>query len=108
MRTLLYLANHLRGRSLVEACSSFEAQDPDGFQQAQRAQCVGVCDVLRCLERHTDVALGCEVIDFVRLHLLHDPNQVGGIRQVAIVQMHPHAFLMGVLVEVVDPVGIEG
>ena len=48
-----------------------------------------------------------EVVDLVRLHLLDDADQVGGIGQVAVVQ---HEIAVGdvrVLVQVVDAVGVE-
>ena len=38
-----------------------------------------------------DVALRRQVVDFVRLHLLDDANQVGGVGQIAVVQLEPHA-----------------
>ena len=59
------------------------------------------------LERHGHVALRREVVDLVRLHLLHDADQVGRVGQVAVVQSHAYVALVRVLVQVVDAVGVE-
>lgn len=53
------------------------------------------------------MALGTEVIDFVRLHLLDHPDQIGGIGQVPVMQDQPAVRNMGILIEVIDTVGIE-
>ena len=53
------------------------------------------------------MGLGRQVVDFVRLHGLNDPDQVGGVGHVAIVQDQPAPLYMGVLIEVVNPVGVE-
>ena len=63
-----------------------EAEDADRLQQAQRAERVGVGGVFRRLEADLHVALRRQIVDLVRLHLLHDADQVGRIRQVAVVQ----------------------
>ena len=53
------------------------------------------------------MALGCEVVDLGRPNLLHQPDQVGGIRHVAIVQQERHIAGVGVLVEMIDARSIE-
>jgi len=53
------------------------------------------------------VALRRQVVDLVRPHFLHHANQVGGIGQVAVVQDQAPVLGMGVLVEVIDAVGVE-
>ena len=68
---------------------------------------VGVGRVFGRLERHGDVALRRQVVDLVRLHLLHDADQVRRVGQVAVVQAQSHAALVRILVEVIDAVGIE-
>jgi hypothetical protein len=54
------------------------------------------------------MALRGEVVDLVGLDLLNDPDQVGCIGQVAIVQMEPAPRFMRVLIQMIDAVGIEG
>ena len=61
-------------------------EDADRFQQAQRAERVGVGGVFRRLEAHLHMALGGEIVDLVGLGFLHEADQVGGIGQVAIMQ----------------------
>jgi hypothetical protein len=41
------------------------------------------------------------------LHLLDDADEVGRIRQIAVVQMQPDAVLVWILIKMIDPVGIE-
>ena len=53
------------------------------------------------------MALGCEVVDFGRPDLLHQPDQVGRIRHVAIVQEERHIAGVRVFVEMVDARGVE-
>jgi hypothetical protein len=53
------------------------------------------------------MALCGQVIDLVRLHLLNDPNQVRRIRQISVVQLETNVFLVRILVQVIDAIGIE-
>jgi hypothetical protein len=53
------------------------------------------------------VALRGEVVDLVRPHLLDDADQVGGVGEVAVVQLERHLGLVRVAVQVVDAVGVE-
>jgi hypothetical protein len=53
------------------------------------------------------VALGRQIVDLVGPHILHQPDQVGAVRHVAIAQMEAHPVIMRVLVEIVDPRGVE-
>ena len=53
------------------------------------------------------MALRRQVVDLVGLHLLDDADQIGGVGQVAVVQMQAHVALVRVLVEVIDAVGVE-
>ena len=49
------------------------------------------------------MALGAEVVDLIGLHLLDDPDQVGAVCEVAVVQHQARVTLVRILVEVVDP-----
>ena len=53
------------------------------------------------------MALGTQVVDLIGLHLLDDPNQVGAVRQVPVVQHQPRVGLMGVLIKVIDTACVE-
>lgn len=52
--------------------------------------------------------LGGEIVDLVGLAFLDDADEIGGIRQVAIVQDEPLVDFMRVLVNVLYSTGIEG
>jgi hypothetical protein len=53
------------------------------------------------------MALGTQVVHLVGLHLLDDAGEVAGVSQVAIVQLEARVFHVRVLVDVVDPAGVE-
>jgi hypothetical protein len=54
------------------------------------------------------MALGGQIVDFRRPHLLDDPDQAGAVGQVAVMELDADIGLMQVAVEVVDPSGVEG
>ena len=107
LRHLLHQAVELRGRGLVEARAVAQPQDADRLQHAQRAQRVRVGGVLGLLEGHRHVALRREVVDLVGLDLLDDAHQAARVGHVAVVQDEAAIGLVRILVEVVDPVGVE-
>ena len=53
------------------------------------------------------MALGGQVVDFVRLYLLNDPHQVVGVRQIPIMQDEPMLRVVLLLIQVIHPVGFE-
>ena len=103
----LHQAIQLGGAGLVEAGLLFHAENADGFQDAQRADAIRIGGVFRRLEGHGHVAHGGQVVDLVRLHLLDDAHQAGGIGQVAVVERELAVVDMRILVQVVDAVGVE-
>ena len=66
-----------------------QTQYADRFQEPQRTEPIGICGVLRSLEGDCDMALSGKDIDFIRLNRLHDPDQVGRVSEVAIMQRQP-------------------
>ena len=68
------------------------------FKNAQRTDAVRVCCVLGFLEGNRDVALRRQIVNLIRLHLLHDADQIGGVGQIAVVQDHTQIALMRVLI----------
>ena len=93
---LQVFAHHL-GHQLIEG----------GFQNAQRAEAIGVGGVFGRLKTHSDMALRCKIVYFVRLRLLDDTDEVSGIRQVVVMQDEIAVRDMRILVEVVNPVRVE-
>ena len=77
------------------------------LDQPQGADGDGLGGVLRDVERHLDVALGAEVIDFVGVDSFEHPPQSRTVGQIAIVQSQLGAAEMGVVVEMLDAVGVE-
>ena len=53
------------------------------------------------------MALGSQVIDFVRLYLLDNANQVGGIGEIPVVHKKVDLRFMGVLIKMVNPGGVK-
>ena len=103
----LHQTIQLGGGGLVETGLFFQTKDTNGFQNTQRADTVGIGGVFGLLKTHRNVALGGQVVDFVRLHLLDDTDQAGGIGQIPMMQNELAIRFMGILIQVVNPVGIE-
>jgi hypothetical protein len=53
------------------------------------------------------VALRPEIVDLVGAGLLDQTDQIGGVRQVAVVQEEARGMLVRVAVEVIDAAGVE-
>lgn len=53
------------------------------------------------------MALRAEIVDLVGLDLLDDANQVGGIGEVAVVQDEAPILFVGILVKMIDALGVE-
>ena len=105
---LLNLAEELGCGCLIEARRFFQAQYANSLEQTQRAKSIGVCRIFRRLEGDLNVRLRREIVDLVRLRLLNDADDIGCIRDIAIVQMKCNALLVRVVNEVVYPFGVEG
>jgi hypothetical protein len=108
LRNLLDLAEHLRGRGLVEPHAVLEAENADRLEQAQGTDGVGIGGVFGGLEAHLDMALGGQIVDLRRPHLLDDPDQAGAVGEVTVMELEADIGLVQVAVEVVDPSGVEG
>ena len=74
---LLHLAEKLGGRGLVELGFLGQAQNSAGLQNAQDTQGIHVAGVLRHVERHLNVALGGQIVNFVRLNQGNNADQAG-------------------------------
>jgi hypothetical protein len=107
LRNFPDLTEHFTGGGLVETGFLFQAENADAFQNAQGTEGVGIGGVFGRFEGDGDVALRGEVIEFVGLNLLQDADQAGGVGQVAMMEDEPAVGLVRVLVEMVDPLGVE-
>ena len=92
---------------MIEARFLLQSENAYCFQKAQRPQPVSVGRVFGCFKADRDMALGCEVVDFVRLDLLDDANKVGGVREITVVQDEVTFSDVRILIQVIDAIGIE-
>ena len=53
------------------------------------------------------MALGAQVIHFMRLDLLDDPYQIGRIGKIAVVHKKAYILFVGIMVKMVHPGGVE-
>jgi hypothetical protein len=54
------------------------------------------------------VALRREIVDLVGLHLLHKPDEIDGVGQIALMHAKARGTDMRILIEVIDAFGVEG
>ena len=97
----------LGGRGLIDAATILQLEDAHRLEQAQRAETVGVGRVLRLLERHRDMTLCGEIVDFVRLDFLDHAHETGRIGEVTVMQGQGRAGFVKLAVQVIDALGIE-
>jgi hypothetical protein len=64
--------------------------------------------VFRDVETHSNMTLGAQIIDFVRLQFVEEFDEVHGIRQVAEVQEEAYPMHMRVLVQMIDARCVKG
>src|ERR1035438_470878 len=72
LRDSLHLAEHLRGRRLIE--TDLGIHDPDSFQQMENPYPGDLRSGNRLVERQAHKTLGGKVIDFGSLRTLQQPN----------------------------------
>ena len=53
------------------------------------------------------MALGGEVVDLIRVRLLDDPDEIGGVGEVAVVHEETDVRLVRVGIQMVDALGVE-
>jgi hypothetical protein len=104
----------LRGRSgaedfgaggLIEA--RLAAAAADGFEKAGGAKSRDVAGVFGNIEADAHVALRGEVVEFVRGKCVDEAENPFGARQVAMMEEEAGARLVGVLIDVIDALGVE-
>jgi hypothetical protein len=76
-------------------------------QLPERPQAVGIGSIFGTVEAYFYVAHGCQVVDLIRLNFLDNPDQIGSIRKISVVQEKIARRSVRILVKVVDPVGVE-
>ena len=108
LRNRLRLAVEFRGRGLVEADTSrtsLSSRIASSRRSVPSASTLAVYSGR--LEGNLHMRLRREIVDLVGLRLLDDADQIGGVGQVAIVQDEARIGIMRILVEMLDPPGVE-
>ena len=108
LRRDVCFAKQFRGRSLVIASLLFQTENAYRFKYAQCSKSVGIGRVFRRFEAHLHVALRRKSIDLVRLCLLNQANEVGGVGQITVVQKEARPVIVWIDVKVVDALRNEG
>ena len=92
---------------LIKACLLLQAKNANSLKNTQCTKPVSIGGVLWGFKADRHMAHRCQVIDFVRLNLLDDPNKVGRVRQIAIVQDKVLVIDMRILVQMINTIGIK-
>ena len=71
----VHLTEELGGGSLIYPCFRFQSQDAYGFEHTQCADSVRFGSIFGHVERYLHMTLCCQIVDFIRLHLLYDADQ---------------------------------
>lgn len=63
----------------------------NGFKDSEHTHRVNIGGKLRCIETYLNMALGCQVVYFIRPDLSYNLDDAHGIAQVCKMQMEPWA-----------------
>src|SRR5574344_703266 len=107
LRNLLDESVELRGRRLIELRRLVPSRQVNRLEKAHRPERVDIAGKLRGVEGDADVALRGEVVDFVRLDLVDELDQVRAVPKVSVVEEQLHPVDVRILIQVVDSLGIE-
>jgi hypothetical protein len=108
---VLILRRRLAAEHLARGClikTAAEVCAADRFEQAQRSHSHHVRRVLGDVEAHTDMALSAQIVDFVGPDFREARGQRAGVGEIGIVEKEPGAGAVGVFIQVVDAIGVEG
>jgi hypothetical protein len=102
-------AEHLRARGLVEAHVALAGvtEMAHGIEHTKHPQARDITRIFRLFERDFDVRLGAQIVDLVGLYLVDDVSHPRTVGEVAEVEKEARRGLAGVLVQVIDAVGVE-
>lgn len=107
MWNLLDQSIELTGGGLVKLDLLFQTSRANGIEHAKNTNSVGIGRVFGHVKGHLDVTHGTQVVDFGRLGVGNDGDQVGGIAQVTVMQIQLHSSLVSVTINMVDAAGVE-
>ncbi len=101
------VAEHFAAARLIDFDLLSLVQLAGGFEDVESSTAGDVEGVNGRVKRDADVALGAEVVNFIGLDIEHEVGDVLAVGQVAVVQEEVGRGVVGIAVNVVDPVGIE-
>ena len=81
---------------------------PDSLDETKRAQSDDVGRVLRLLKRDFHMRLSAQVVYLIRLNFLQNTSEPSPVSQIPIMEKEMGSKIMGVLIEMVNSVGIKG
>jgi DNA integrity scanning protein DisA with diadenylate cyclase activity len=103
----LDLSIQFTGGSLVESDSLFHASRSNSIQHTKHTYAITISSIFGHIERYFDVTHGTQVVDFYRLDLANDGDEIGGIAQVTVMQKELDTSIMTILVDVLDTTSVE-
>ena len=72
---LFYLAIQFRSRCLIYFTGLCQTADTDSFQHTQDTQCIHITGIFRRIKGYLHMALGSQIINFIRSDLSHQTDQ---------------------------------
>lgn len=92
---------------LVEPTSLLQTNRTNSVKKAQSPQAIDVRRVLGALKGDLDVALGSQIVHFIRTNLGQDTCQIGGVSEVAVMEKHADACFVTVPIDMINPTSVE-
>mmetsp|Transcript_32108 Transcript_32108/g.67312 ORF Transcript_32108/g.67312 Transcript_32108/m.67312 type:complete len:236 (-) Transcript_32108:172-879(-) len=92
---------------LVETACFLEATGADGIEHSKDTNTITVSSVLGHVERNLHVTHGTQIVNFIRLYIGDDCNEIGSIAQVTIMEEKLDSRVVTVAVNVIDAASIE-
>mmetsp|Transcript_42810 Transcript_42810/g.130196 ORF Transcript_42810/g.130196 Transcript_42810/m.130196 type:complete len:369 (+) Transcript_42810:193-1299(+) len=105
---LLNLSVQLRCRGLVKSHLLFHAARPNGIEHTQDTNTITISSIFWHVKGHLNVRHGAKVVYFGGANLGNNGDEIGGIAEVAVVQVELNTCLMPIFVNVVDTACVEG
>ena len=68
---------------LINTAGLGQSHHTHSLQNPQHAQCIYISGIFRCLKAYLYMALGAQIVDFIRSDFSDDAHQAGGIRHVS-------------------------
>jgi hypothetical protein len=103
----LDLSIQFTGGSLVESDSLFHASRSNSIQHTKHTYTITVSSIFGHIEGYFDVTHGTQVVDFLRLDLGNDGDEIGGVAQVTVMQKELDSTIVTILVDVLDTPSVE-